>query len=82
MTATKYYLGEPGTYSIIDPELSGRVILRVAREGLGYNYTTGSIGSREYSYTIGLGSVTFLNFFGGDISHDAGRETVMVRYKL
>lgn len=79
---TKFYVSETGAFSIVDPELIGVTILRVCREGVGYNIKVGTPGTREYKFTITTGEVLFQEpFIIIDVGPYDKRERVMVRYR-
>lgn len=63
-----------GQVSVGGAMLANTTILRVAREGLGYNRVTGIPGDREYIFSQSQGKVSFIVPFGNS-------ERVYVRYK-
>lgn len=76
-----------GTTYFDASELAGVTVLRVIREGLGYNRKrSGSIGDRGFRHTSASGRIEFLNEFQG-YTVDMGSydlvvgEKVYVRYK-
>jgi hypothetical protein len=74
-----------GSYSIASPLLTNVVILRVCRQGVGYNTITGTDpGNREARYIDSAGQLVFENPFEPDpdpsSSLEAG-EPIYVRFK-
>lgn len=62
MIKTKQYYLIPETTIINDPELAYVNVLRVHREGLGYNVTQNTVpGDREVVHEASAGNLVFLN---------------------
>jgi len=55
----------PGTAYIQDALLSNAFILCVRREGIQYDFSNSTLGSRELNYTAGPGRIDFLTAAGG-----------------
>lgn len=82
MITTLALVGFPGQLFVEDISLSNVIILRICREGTGYNTKlTSSPGNREAGY-VSSGRVYFNNAFSGDpaVSTDI-KETVYIRFK-
>lgn len=47
------------TETITDSDLISVTVLRVTREGLGHNLTTGTAGNREFEHDATLGKLIF-----------------------
>ena len=82
---TKYYEGVPGSNYISDPELFNAVILKVAREGRGFKFTSGD-GGVSVSPEGFPGFVYFTIPFAGDETiftrgSFEGSETIMIKFK-
>lgn len=78
---TKLLLGNPGDSFVEDIGLANVIVLRVCREGLGYNtIVSGTAGNREARYRSD-GRITFDIPFSGTLANDV-REKVYVRYKF
>ncbi len=80
----KVYSAPGGQYSITDPVLSYTDVLKVKREGMGYDIViTGSPGNRQVLYETMAGKITFLNPFieGGPGFPSDVQEKVYVLYK-
>lgn len=80
----KVYNAPGGQYSITDPVLSYTSVLKVKREGLGYDIIiTGAAGNRQVLYETSAGRITFLIPFneGGPGFPTDLQEKVYVLYK-
>lgn len=78
MSQTIYYETTPGSYIITNAALVNVYILRVCREGVGYNKHKDDVTrtplNREYTYDILGGRIIFQTIFSAS-------ERVMVRFK-
>lgn len=84
--ATKIYFALNGTTEIIDPTIANTDVLKVKREGLGFDIIlTGVPGNRQVTYTSTSGKLKFLNPFDGTGPAvgpvGSGSEKVYVLYK-
>lgn len=71
-----------GTTTFTDPILSYVTILRLCREGLGYNRTD-TVGNRSFVHNVAAGSVTFENPFTGDpTSTVTDTEKLFIKFKF
>jgi len=77
------YLLESGAAPVIfNPAFAYVTILRVRREGIGYNNTGGGTpGNREFVHTIPSPYIVFQNPAEGLPGTDVGTERVTVIYK-
>jgi hypothetical protein len=53
---------------VSDPALSNVTVLRVTREGTGFNETTSAVSNREYTHDAGGGQIVFADRGIGDES--------------
>lgn len=64
---TKTYSPMPGTYTVTDGGISYSRILKVKREGTGYNVIiSGTPSNGQVLYTSATGTLTFNIAFNGD----------------
>lgn len=56
---TKYYYGVPGTTWLADPTLIFVQVIRLTRQGLGYNMVEATPGNREFTHDQATGVLTF-----------------------
>lgn len=81
MTITsKVFLPGGGSATFTDPILSYVTIIRLCREGVGYNKTA-AVGNRSFVYNPGAGSVTFENEFDGTVTNEADMEKLFIKFK-
>lgn len=76
--------GFPGSYTVNNSALSYSNVLKVKREGIGYNIIrSGTPASNEVLFTASSGTLTFQFSFSGSISgaFDTPLENVYILYK-
>lgn len=69
-----------GTTVFSDPSLCYVTIIRLCREGLGYNRDN-VVGNRKFVHDQAAGSVEFENAFLGDPSNDVDSEKLFIKFK-
>lgn len=82
---TKYYFGDPDSFSIRDAELSNVIILMVTRSGTNYIPVTTSIAnSLQCLYNASNGEITWLNAFPSFVDRPSREslEKISVKFKF
>jgi len=80
MITSKTFYPTIGSTFLEAGEIAGVTILRLCREGTGFDPTTGAVGNRQYVYS-NYGRVDFLDPFAGNPANDVGRERIFIKYK-
>lgn len=81
MITEQVYDAIPGAFQIQDAALVNVIVLKVCRNNKSFDVVLTAPGNMEAKYSDFEGKVVFRDAFAGDITTDAGREKVYVKYR-